>query len=113
LKAAWAGNNLSKIMDNVNAIAKNGGPAPTNTATKAASQPGRKIEVDDFLIPAAVVHVSFTGIGGREMTLPLPDIHLNRPGQSSAGIHGDRSDAGACLAPSTARHHQDRRQRHH
>jgi hypothetical protein len=85
-EGSLGGNNLSKIMDNVNAIAKNGGPAPTNTATKAASQPGRKIEVDDFLITGAVVHVSFTGIGGREMTLPLPDIHLIDLGKGSAGI---------------------------
>jgi hypothetical protein len=80
------GNNLSKIMDNVNAIAKNGGPASTNTTAKAASQPGRKIEVDDFLITGATVHVSLTGLGGKEMTLPLPDIHLTDLGRSGAGI---------------------------
>jgi hypothetical protein len=80
------GNNLSKIMDNVNAIAKNGGPAPTNSPAKTATEPGRKIEVDDFLIAGAIVHVSLTGIGGREMTLPLPDIHLTDLGKDSAGI---------------------------
>jgi uncharacterized protein involved in outer membrane biogenesis len=80
------GNNLSKIMDNVNAIAKKGGPVSTNTAAKAGSQPGRKIEVDDFLITGALVHVSLTGLGGREMTLPLPDIHLTNLGADSAGI---------------------------
>jgi hypothetical protein len=80
------GNNLSKIMGNVNAIAKNGGPASTNTTAKAANEPGRKIEVDDFLITGATVHVSFTGIGGRDMTLLLPDIHLTNLGKDSAGI---------------------------
>jgi hypothetical protein len=80
------GNNLSKIMENVNAIAKNGGPASTNTAAKAANEPGRKIEVDDFLITGATVHVSFTGIGGRDMTLLLPDIHLTNLGKDSVGI---------------------------
>ena len=80
------GNNLSKIMDNVNAIAKNGGPASANTTAQAGNEPGRKIEVDDFLITGAKVHVSLTGIGGKEMTLPLPDIHLTDLGKDSAGI---------------------------
>ena len=80
------GNNLSKIMDNVNAIAKNGGPASTNTTAKAGNKPGRKIEVDDFLITGAMVHVTLTGLGGREMTLPLPDVHLTNLGKDGAGI---------------------------
>jgi hypothetical protein len=80
------GNNLSKIMDNVNAVAKNGGPVSTNTTAKTANEPVRKIEVDDFLITGAMVHVSLTGIGGREMTLPLPDIHLTGLGKDGAGI---------------------------
>jgi uncharacterized protein involved in outer membrane biogenesis len=80
------GNNLSKIMDNVNAIAKSGGPASTNTTARAGNEPGRKIEVDDFLIAGAMVHVSLTGISGQEMTLPLPDIHLTDLGKGNAGI---------------------------
>ncbi len=80
------GNNLSKIMDNVNAIAKSGGPASTNTTAKAANKSGRKFEVDDLLITGAMVHVSLTGMGGRETTLPLPDIHLTNLGKNGAGI---------------------------
>ena len=37
----FGGNNLSKIMDNVNAAAKSGGPAATNAAAKAG-QPTRQ-----------------------------------------------------------------------
>ena len=33
-----------------------------------------------------MVHVSLTGMGGKEMTLPLPDIHLTNLGKNSAGI---------------------------
>jgi hypothetical protein len=80
------GNNLSKIMENVNAIAKSGGPVSTNTTAKAANEPGRKIEVDDLLITGAIVHVRLTGIGGGVMTLPLPDIHLTNLGKDSGGI---------------------------
>jgi hypothetical protein len=85
-EGSLGGNNLSKIMDNVNAIAKYGGPASTNTTAKTANKPGRKIEVDDFLITGATIHVSLTGLGGREMTLPLPDIHLTDLGRDGAGI---------------------------
>jgi len=80
------GNNLSKIMDNVNAIAKSGGPASTNTPAKAGNESGRRFEVDDLLITGAMVHVSLTGLGGKETTLPLPDIHLTNLGKNGAGI---------------------------
>jgi hypothetical protein len=79
-------NNLGDIMDNVSAVAKAGGPAPTNTTAKAGAKPAKKIEVDDFLITGAKVHVSITGMGGKEMTLPLPDIHLKDLGKGSGGL---------------------------
>jgi len=86
-EGSLGGNNLSKILDNVNAVAKNGGPVSTNkTETAASKKPGKKIEVDDFLITGAKVHVSLTGLGGKEMTLPLPNIHLTDLGKGEGGI---------------------------
>jgi hypothetical protein len=82
----FSGNNLSAIMKNVNAATKGGGPGSMNAATKPAGQAGKKIEVDDFLITGAKVHVSLSGIGGKEMTLPLPDIHLTNLGKDKNGI---------------------------
>jgi hypothetical protein len=79
-------NNLGDIMENVNAIAKSGGPPSTNATTKAGGKPAQKIEVDDFLITGAQVHVSLTGLGGREMNLPLPDIHLTNLGRGGDGL---------------------------
>jgi uncharacterized protein involved in outer membrane biogenesis len=79
-----SGNNLGKIMDNLNEVAKGGGPVSTNKT--AGSKPAKKIEVDDFLITGAKVHVSLTGFGGKEMTLPLPDIHLTNLGKGSDGL---------------------------
>lgn len=75
-------NNLSKIMDNVNATAKKGGPASTNATSQA--KPAKKFEVDDVLITGAKIHVNFTDLGG--MTLPLPPIHLADLGKDSNGI---------------------------
>jgi uncharacterized protein involved in outer membrane biogenesis len=42
------GNNLSKIMDNMNAIAKSGGPASTNTTAKRAPNPAEKLKWTTF-----------------------------------------------------------------
>ena len=82
------GNNLSKIMDNVNAAAKNaaqtGGTVSTNATTQA--KPAKKFEVDDLLITGAKVHVNLTDPVEREMTLSLPPIHLTDLGQNADGI---------------------------
>jgi uncharacterized protein involved in outer membrane biogenesis len=77
----FSGNNLAKIEQNVNAAVNKGGavtPA-TNANAKAAGKPGKKIEVDDFLITGAKVNFNGT-------TLTLPDIHLTDLGKSNDGI---------------------------
>ena len=68
-------NNLSKIMENINA-----------QVPKGAGGPSAKIEVDDFLITGARVHVSLTGFFSKQMTLPLPTIHLTDLGKNSGGL---------------------------
>jgi hypothetical protein len=81
----FGANNLKKIMDNVNALAN--APATNAPAPGAAPKPAKKLEVDDFLITGAKVHVSLlTGLTAREMTLPLPPIHLTNLGQDNDGI---------------------------
>lgn len=75
-------NNLGEIMESVNAIAKSGGPPATGQTTK----PAQKLEVDDFLISGAKVHVTLTGMGGKELTLPLPPIHLTDLGKGTDGL---------------------------
>lgn len=65
------GNNLSKILNNVNAYSKNPQPAP-------------KIEIDDFLITNAKIDVVIGGVINK--TLPLPDIHLTNLGKGSDGL---------------------------
>lgn len=74
------GNNLSKILSNVNGAPKNGSTNQTN------GKPAPKIEVDDFLITGAKVHVGLTGLGSKDLTLPLPDIHLTDLGKGSDGL---------------------------
>jgi hypothetical protein len=88
-EGSLSGNNLSKIMDNVNGVAKNGGPESTNRTATTGSKPGKKIEVDDLLITGAKVHGTLILFGGKEVTIPsltLPDIELHDLGRGPEGI---------------------------
>lgn len=80
-------NNLKKIMDNVTAVAGGSTKADPNAPAKTgASGPAKKIEVDDFRIVGAKVHVSLTGMGGKQLDLVLPEIHLTDLGKGPEGI---------------------------
>ncbi len=72
-------NNISKILDNLNAAAKTAGKAPATNQPAAAAKPAKKLEVDDFLISDA--KVQFNGV-----TLPLPPVHLTDLGKGPDGI---------------------------
>jgi uncharacterized protein involved in outer membrane biogenesis len=76
------GNNLSKILSNLEAATGGGNSSNQN----AGGKNGKKLQVDDFLISGAKVHVSVTAFGGKSATLPLPEIHLTGLGQGPDGI---------------------------
>jgi len=81
------GNNLSKIMDNVNGPTKQTGLVITNSVESPKS--GKKIEVDDLLITGAKVSGTLILFGGKEVPIPslqLPDIHLTDLGKGSDGL---------------------------
>jgi uncharacterized protein involved in outer membrane biogenesis len=74
------GNNLSKILNNVNSFSKNGASGTNNTSAK----PAPKIEVDDFVITGAKVHITISGVVSKDIS--LPDIHLTDLGKGSDGL---------------------------
>lgn len=79
-------NNLSKIMENVEA-ATGGGAATDKPADPSAdSGAAKKLQVDDFLISGAKVNVTLTALGGRQLTLSIPDIHMTNLGSGPEGI---------------------------
>jgi uncharacterized protein involved in outer membrane biogenesis len=69
-------NNLTTIKDNVSGTSSSG-----SEATQTAAGPSKKLEVDDFVITGAKVHIAATGT-----TLPIPDIHLTNLGTGPDGI---------------------------
>lgn len=83
-------NNLSKILENVEA-ATGGSPSETKPADKPKSKPAdsgasQKLQVDDFLISGAKVNVSMTVLGGKALTVTIPDIHFSALGTGPEGI---------------------------
>jgi uncharacterized protein involved in outer membrane biogenesis len=83
-------NNLKKILSNVEAAIGGSGqkePAkPQEPTQPAPAKAGKKLEVDDFLISGAKLHVSVTSLGAEAVTLPLPEIRLTELGTNADGI---------------------------
>jgi hypothetical protein len=80
LEGGLGGNNLSTILANVEAIASGG-------ATPADEPAGdRRFEVQDLLIKDAKIHLSVTGMGGKTLTVALPEIHLTGIGAEGNGV---------------------------
>jgi uncharacterized protein involved in outer membrane biogenesis len=82
-------NNLTKILDNTQgsadqAEAKKNEPESQKKAPEEKA--ARKIEVDDFVISNAKVHYNGTLTGGKTITVPIPDIHLQNLGTGPDGI---------------------------
>ena len=82
LETDLKGNNLSKIVANLQAAT--GGSSSSGTA--ANNKAGKKLQVDDFLITGGKIHLTITGLGGQSATVPLPEIHLTSLGQGPDGI---------------------------
>jgi len=88
-------NNLSKIIANVQE-ANGGTPPASSKETAQAPQPAppqpaekktaKKLEVDEFVITGAKVHVSSTLLGGELASARIGDIHLNDLGKGPDGI---------------------------
>lgn len=78
------GNNLNKIMANLEAATGGSSkPAADSKEEKAAS---KKLQVNDFLISGGKINVSLTTLGGKSLTVPLPEIHLTDLGTGPDGI---------------------------
>jgi len=74
------GNNLSKILST---LQDSNGTNKTAGTTESKSQ--KKLEVDDFVLTGAKLHVLVTPLSG-SATVPCPPIHLTDLGKSGDGI---------------------------
>ena len=80
-----AGSNLSKLLDNVRGSEAQDKKAPTKEQQTSKT----KLQVDEFVITGAKLHVSATA-GGYKFpvppTIPLPEIRITNLGQGADGI---------------------------
>jgi uncharacterized protein involved in outer membrane biogenesis len=79
-----SGNNLSKILANLNE-ATSGGTNVANATPKEQKKANKKLEVDDFTISGAKLTANITDLN-KTITLPLPTIHLQNLGTGPDGI---------------------------
>jgi len=74
-------NNLKQIMANIDRFT-----AGEKTASTGDTGPKKKLQVDDFLLSGAKVDVKFALLGGKPLSVTLPDIHLTNIGNSGDGL---------------------------
>ncbi len=79
------GNNLKKLLDNVNETTGGGGGTNAPAAQPTEEKQGKKLQVDDFAISGAKVHVNLTDLN-QSTTVSIPDIHLTQLGTGPEGI---------------------------
>ena len=83
--------NLKKILSNIEEATGGGGKPSTpdtNQPAPAKQSEGKKLEVDNFLIKNAKVHVSVNAplIGQQTANVSIPEIHLINMGTNAEGI---------------------------
>jgi len=85
-EGSLSGNNLSKILENIESVTGGAEGAPAEEEEEAAA--AKKLQVDAVNITGGTIHLSMKMLGGKAMTVPLPDIHLKDLGQGEEGITG-------------------------
>lgn len=82
---ALRSSNFSTLMDNLAPAETPEDSAAEEPKEKKAS--AKKVIIDDFQLNDAKVHVTLTALGGKKMTLPLPDIQMQNIGKGTGGTN--------------------------
>lgn len=79
-------NNLSQILENVEAVSAGVDQGKQPADQKKDKGAATKLQVDDFLIESARVNASLTILGGKSLTVSIPEIHFTDLGTGPEGI---------------------------
>jgi hypothetical protein len=82
---ALRSSNFSTLMDNLAPAEEPEKPETEEPKEKKAS--AKKVVIEDFQLNGAKVHVTLTALGGKKMTLPLPDIQMQNIGKDTGGTN--------------------------
>ncbi|NOX35236.1 MAG: hypothetical protein GXP56_16155 [Deltaproteobacteria bacterium] len=76
--------NFQVILKNVQKIAK-AEKKSGNKSSRGKDEQGKKIVINNVIIKDGKVNLTMTSLGGKEITAPLPDIHLKDIGKEKGG----------------------------
>jgi hypothetical protein len=81
------GSNIDAIRKNIDSFVKQYGGASGGSQPAAKSDPANetKLVIDNLYVRGGKVDVSASMLGGKTMSVPLPDIHLKDIGKSKGG----------------------------
>ncbi|MEE8127404.1 MAG: hypothetical protein V3T45_02535, partial [Nitrospinaceae bacterium] len=80
-----SGSNIAAIQENVDAFVKKYAGASESKEKSEAKEGGTKMVIDHVYVKGGKVNISATLLGGKSMTVPLPDIHLKDIGKKENG----------------------------
>jgi len=78
--------NLRKILDNVKSGSSGTTTTTTNAPAPSENKAGKKLQVDEFVITGAKMHLVVNGVVNVNELITLPDIKLPPLGQGPEGI---------------------------
>jgi uncharacterized protein involved in outer membrane biogenesis len=79
------GSNIDAIQKNVDAFVKKYAGASETKEKSEAKKGGTKMVIDHVYVKGGKVNIRATLLGGKSMTVPLPDIHLKDIGKKEKG----------------------------
>ena len=85
LDGGLSGNNISKILDNVNAAIGGEQPAASKSDT-SAPKAAKKFFVQHVVVEGGKINLSTSLLGGKELTVPLPTLDLQNIGTENSGV---------------------------
>ena len=80
-----SGSNINAIQNNVDTFVKKYSGTSSSKEEAPAKTGGTKMVIDHVYVKGGKVNISATLLGGKSMTVPLPDIHLKDIGKESQG----------------------------
>jgi uncharacterized protein involved in outer membrane biogenesis len=80
-----SGSNIDAIQKNVDAFVKKYAGASESKEKSAAKENETKLIIEHLYVTGGKVNISATLLGGKSITVPLPDIHLKDIGKKEKG----------------------------
>jgi len=79
------GSNLGDLQKNLTPSEEKSSSEKENVKKEMSDQVVKKVIIEDFLFENGKMSVSLTMAGGKKMTVPLPEIHLENIGKKDGG----------------------------